>query len=50
MYEKVKAVIAGLKGMAALTPPEVRGMFLDMAQEVDRLRAEIEILKKERND
>jgi hypothetical protein len=49
MREKMKAVLARLGFMAKSYLPEgLIETLLEMAAEIDRLRAEIEVLKKEK--
>ena len=47
MLEKMKAAFSRLGVLAAAyLPPGFKDTLLDMAAEMDRLRAEIEVLKK----
>jgi hypothetical protein len=49
MLEKMKAAFSRMGVLAAAyLPPACKETLLEMAAEIDRLRAEIEVLKKEK--
>jgi hypothetical protein len=51
MLEKMKASFSRLGVLAAAyLPPGFKDVLLDMAHEIDRLRLEIDTLKKEKNN